>query len=247
MKNFIKAIKKEILNTFQMVAGGALYVFSHIYNSSIKVKCLGYENVEEIKKQGKNVIFAFWHGAAYLPVWCLRKRNICVYTSIYRTGPDRPSSLKFFKRATWLKGFRLIGYRILDAARYGDTETRGVIRFIKEIRSGMDGIIAVDGPKGPRYKAKDGAAYLAGKTGAVIIPVGAVATRKRIRRNQWDHLVIPRPFSRGALVFGSPVEVPERADEVTIKATTFRLEEELRAAMRKAMAAAKRQVEPCVI
>jgi lysophospholipid acyltransferase (LPLAT)-like uncharacterized protein len=139
----------------------------------------------------------------------------------------------------WLRAFKFLGYNIVDASLYGNTETTGVIKFLEEIKHGSDGIIAVDGPKGPMCKAKKGAIYLAKKTGAVIVPVAAEAAKKTVRTNQWDKLFIPKLFSKGVLVFGSPIRVPQDADDNAISRFTLRLQENLNSLTCQAQALAR--------
>src|SRR5690606_15894263 len=53
----------------------------------------------------------------------------------------------------------------------------------------------LDGPRGPRRKAKLGAAIIAARTGAIIVP-NAFAVSRAWRLRSWDRLPIPKPFSR---------------------------------------------------
>jgi len=54
-------------------------------------------------------------------------------------------------------------------------------------------VIAIDGSKGPRLKAKPGAIYLAKLTGNIIIPTICYSKRE-IMLNSWDKFSIPYPF-----------------------------------------------------
>ena len=59
-----------------------------------------------------------------------------------------------------------------------------------------------------------------------IVPVGFSATPAR-RLRSWDRTVLPRPFSRGVFVYGTPLTVPRRADAGA--------QEEARLALEKAL------------
>ena len=239
MNKIISWIKGKAVKTTQVIMAHCLYIMAAFYNLTIRVRFIGKDKVENVKKDGKPVLYAIWHGAGYFPMWCLRNKDITLYTSFARTRKKGLTGLTKFKRDMWHKGFRMLGFRTIDAVRYGATETGGVKRFVGELAAGHSGMIAVDGPNGPHMKAKPGAAYLAGKTGAVIIPVASYATRKRIRAKQWDKLFVPGLFAKGAVVFGDPVEVPADADENMIQKVTRRLEETLNALTRQAEVAAE--------
>jgi lysophospholipid acyltransferase (LPLAT)-like uncharacterized protein len=54
-------------------------------------------------------------------------------------------------------------------------------------------------------------AFIARKSGALIIPTGAF-TAAAYRVPRWDRYVVPFPFSRIAIVFGEPLEIAPKAD-----------------------------------
>jgi hypothetical protein len=114
-----------------------------------------------------------------------------------------------------------MGYRVLDAATFA-SESRGVIRFLQMLESGS-GIIAADGPAGPSYRAKPGAAFVAKRAGVALLPVGA-AMRGSIVLDSWDHFEIPRPFSAAVLAIGEAISVPEQASEQELATLSQRLE-----------------------
>lgn len=82
--------------------------------------------------------------------------------------------------------------------------------------------ITPDGPKGPRWKFKPGAILLAQLSQRPMIPMTYAATRSW--RIQWDHFVIPKPFSQVSIVVGEPVYVPKGLDAVALEAFQARME-----------------------
>lgn len=72
--------------------------------------------------------------------------------------------------------------------------------------------MAVDGPRGPVFRAKAGAAYLARASDAVLVPLGASALRERVLAKTWDQFRFCLPFSRVAIVVGAPVVGAESPD-----------------------------------
>lgn len=96
----------------------------------------------------------------------------------------------------------------------------GLKRIVRLVRSGFDATFAVDGPRGPARVPKPGAALAARLAGAALLPVASACARKIVLRRAWDAFEIPLPFSRVAIVIGSPV-VPcdaERTPDLLAKA-----------------------------
>jgi len=50
---------------------------------------------------------------------------------------------------------------------------------------------------------------------------------RRIVLKTWDKLIIPLPFSRGAMIWGDPIAVPRDADETQMADLRRRLEDEV--------------------
>ena len=87
----------------------------------------------------------------------------------------------------------------------GSTKARGaagLLEMIKATKSGQVGLLAVDGPRGPRGVPRAGILTLAQQTKArlfVVVPAG----RPAIQFKSWDRAQLPLPFAkvrvRGAL------------------------------------------------
>lgn len=78
----------------------------------------------------------------------------------------------------------------------------GLIAAIKKVHSGYGFAIAVDGPKGPIYKVKEGAALVSKKTDVPIIPVRAYPSNFKMFEKSWNKAKFPYPFSRIDLFIG---------------------------------------------
>ena len=94
----------------------------------------------------------------------------------------------------------------MGMARPGVSSSRAggkaLIQLIREIRNDHDVGFTVDGPRGPRFIAKQGPVILARKTGAGIFCFH-IALKRKIQLNSWDQFQIPLPFTR-AMVFTAP-------------------------------------------
>jgi len=136
---------------------------------------------------------AFWHGRIFMASYYFRNRGIVVMTSRHRDGDYIADVI------------RRLGY---EAAR--GSSSRGshgaTLEALRAIRAGKDVGFAIDGPRGPRYVVKRGAAYIAWKSGHPILPFN-VSAKNKWTLNSWDHFQIPKPFSRVIVEIGEPLYV----------------------------------------
>src|SRR4029079_1326455 len=79
-------------------------------------------------------------------------------------------------------------------------------------KQGVPMAFSLDGPKGPRYKAKPGAPLLAKKTGNPLMPF-VVECRHFFRLKSWDRMQIPRPFTKVRVIIAEPIYVSPDADD----------------------------------
>ncbi len=113
---------------------------------------------------------------------------------------------------------------VAGSSRRGGAEAlRALVRLAK---GGASIGITPDGPRGPRMRIREGALALARLSGVPIVPA-AVSVRRRIVLRTWDRLIIALPFSRGAMVWGTPFAVPRDADDTMLKHLQDHLEQEL--------------------
>jgi hypothetical protein len=117
-----------------------------------------------------------------------------------RDGEIQAGILKYF-------GFNVVRG---SSKRKGE---RALLGLVDGLRKGRDIALAVDGPRGPIYEAKQGITYLAGKLNKPIVPVSTSAKRFWILEKIWDKYLLPRPFSKGVIVYGEPVIVHGTGEE----------------------------------
>ncbi len=101
-----------------------------------------------------------------------------------------------------------IGYRTVrgSSTRGGSTALRQMVRRLK---NGNICVILPDGPKGPRHQVKMGIVMMAQLAGAMVIPF-TFSAAKPIIFNSWDRFTLWWPFSKLAMVYGKPIEIPRR-------------------------------------
>lgn len=177
----------------------AFYLLIRAIGRTIRYEIEGWENFEAIGHAGKIPIYAFWHDRIFAGTYFFRNRGIVVITS---QSLDGEYIARFIQR---------LGYGSVRGS-----STRGgvgaLVEMIRLMRTGLPMAFSVDGPKGPRYEAKNGAVMLAQKTGNPVMPF-VVECSKYWTVRSWDRLQIPRPFTRAKLTIAPPIYVSEDVDE----------------------------------
>jgi lysophospholipid acyltransferase (LPLAT)-like uncharacterized protein len=99
-----------------------------------------------------------------------------------------------------------------SSSRGGARAARGLLQAV---RRGANGLVAVDGPRGPFGSVKPGVVFLARTTGAPIFPVAAACRAGRRIERAWDRYLLPRPFTRTSVCVGAPIHLAPDADPPT--------------------------------
>ncbi len=157
----------------------------------------GWEHHQGILSRGKRIIYVFWHGRILMGIYFFRKRSIVVMTSRSREGDYIARLLRLFGNGS-ARGSSSRGSR------------RALVEMIRELRRKRDVAFTIDGPRGPRYMAKPGAAWLAAKTGDAILPFN-ISCKERWVISSWDRFQIPKPFTRALVLIGEPIYVRHEA------------------------------------
>jgi lysophospholipid acyltransferase (LPLAT)-like uncharacterized protein len=119
------------------------------------------------------------------------------------------------------------------------SSTRGgqkaLIQMIRSLKEGVQMCSTVlDGPQGPPFKAKKGLLLLAQKTGVPLLPSIWSARRTITLEKTWDKTMIPWPFSKVFIAYGSPMVVPEECSETEMEQLRLELENRLNTIMMEA-------------
>lgn len=158
----------------------------------------GLQYYDEAIRAGRPPIIAFWHGRILPGMWIFRNRGIVVMASANFDGQWIARIIEHF------------GYRTVtgSSSRGG---ARALLEMKRALERGHPVGLTLDGPRGPARVAQPGALWLAGATGAPILPFHAEASRCWTTRS-WDNTQVPKPFSRVALAIGKPVSVADTTE-----------------------------------
>lgn len=138
-------------------------------------------------------ILSLWHGTLLVMAYRHRKQDMVVLVSEHRDG-------ELIARTLHAWGYRTVRG---STTRGGG---RALLGMIRELESGSAIAVTPDGPQGPPKIYQPGALVAAHRVGVPIVAVG-VHVDRAWRLRSWDALVIPKPFARLILAYGSPTLV----------------------------------------
>ena len=162
---------------------------------------MGEENLKRIEKEKQRVIFAFWHGNYTLLLASLRTKNAVALVHLSFRG-------NYIAQLA-----STLNYHIVRTPGGG----RSILEFVKAIKQGYSGFVAVDGPQWPPHKTKPGIIYIARKAGAKIVPLTVESRRGLVLGRRWDNHFIPLPFNNIIVRVGKSIEV-KPGDFLNVKA-----------------------------
>ena len=139
-------------------------------------------------------VYVFWHRALLLAAYRYRNLGIRILISASFDG-------ELIARVVQLLGFVPVR---------GSSSRGGVVGLLALTRARMEGhkaAITADGPRGPIYVAKEGAATAAQRSNSTASCFYLHAERAWTL-NSWDRFMIPKPFSKVHIVWDSPIARP---------------------------------------
>ena len=154
------------------------------------------------KNPGGNLVYACFHqdDLSCLPYFA--DKDICILISNSKDGQILASAVEY------------LGYQTVR----GSSHRGGVAGLLAGMRKVMDGhkmTIAVDGPRGPIYKVKEGITALSQKSKRPIVPVRAHVKHGKNFHKSWNKAILPYPFTKidikiGKINFYSTQELEEK-------------------------------------
>ncbi|MBS1984557.1 MAG: DUF374 domain-containing protein [Bdellovibrionales bacterium] len=179
-------------------------------------------------ERGEPVVFAHFHEDewAMLAFYSHRQMNVLVSLSA-----DGGVMAAFLER---------LGYQVSRGSSSKGGAT-GLLQLIRSVKANANRAVslAVDGPRGPRRRAKNGVFKLAESLNAPIVSGAAVAAHPIIFKKSWSKAFVPLPFSRVKLVYApimDSAEVKRGVERDDYATLAFALEERMKAAKQNAIA-----------
>ena len=175
---------------FSWISGLAKFVIK-AYLSCLMIRIEYHPQLNELDRS--KAVYAFWHGQLLLPVYVFQNWPVTIMTDLSWAGEILARILLRF------------GLQVVR----GSSKRRGfhgIIHMRRKMDAGCGAALAVDGPRGPVYKSKPGAIYLAQKLNVPIIPLGFAANRYWKLEQTWDQFILPKPFSHCIVAMGEPID-----------------------------------------
>ena len=186
------------------------YSFIVLIGATLRYETRNWHLLEEIERAGQVPIYAFWHNQIFLAAYFFRGSGAVVMTSRSFDGEYIARTIQ----------------RLSFGAARGSSTRGGVgalVEMARFVRAKRAAAFTVDGPRGPRDIAKNGALLLSKKTGQPIVPICFTA-EKFWTVKSWDKLRIPRPFSRSLVSLGEPFLIRETANDAALEQSRHKLQ-----------------------
>ncbi len=187
-----------------------VYCAARIIGVTLRIQTIDYDRAEEIKL-GK--IYTGWHGRSFVPVLLMRGKGAWALISQSRDG-DIQNGI-----------FTRFGFRTIRGST-GRGGVRAAAESIRILKRNETLAFTPDGPRGPSGVVQSGIIVLAKKSGAALIPVGVAANRCWLAPT-WDRYMVPFPFSKCVVYFGSPIFVSKDAEDDEVEKARLLLEEHM--------------------
>jgi lysophospholipid acyltransferase (LPLAT)-like uncharacterized protein len=217
----------------QWMLGALVAGYIEIVHATMRWELVNTEGADAAIAGPDGVIGAFWHGRIALSVIArrvLKRKPVRAMISLSRDGEFIAQAMDRMR----IPAIRGSAFKARDRtkAKGGATAFRQSMAFLAE-----GGCVALtpDGPRGPNQVMQDGVVTLAKMSGAPVFLFGLAASHP-ITMKSWDRTQIPRPFTRGCVVFDGPLHIASDADEAQSEAARLDWQNRLNAAQRRAEA-----------
>ena len=171
----------------------------HALARTWRIELRGEGHLQSLRSRKTPFIFTFWHGYMLPLLWQHRAHGVAILISEHGDG-------EIIARVA-----EALGYRSVRGSSSRGAE-RALLGMIREVKEGSEVAITPDGPRGPAQHFAPGAAIIAQRSGAPLLPLTAFADRAW-RLKSWDRFLIPKPFARVVVTYGEPW----RADGLTAR------------------------------
>jgi lysophospholipid acyltransferase (LPLAT)-like uncharacterized protein len=139
--------------------------------------------------QKTNLIYACFHQDDLSCLPYFSNNNICILISQSKDGQILASAVEY------------MGYQTVRGSSHRGG-VAGLLAAMKKVMEGHKLTIAVDGPKGPIYKVKDGITAVSDKAKRPIVPVRGYPVCKKVFERSWNKATLPMPFTKIKLMIG---------------------------------------------
>lgn len=181
--------------------------------ATLDYRVSGAENLRLCRDSGRPIVFTLWHGRLLPLMYHHRNQGVVGLVSRSADGSYIAAILERLGFET-ARG---------SSSRGGTEALRELVRLA---RAGKSLAITPDGPRGPRQVLKPGALVAAQLSGGLVLPVTAGASDAWYP-GRWDRFLVPKPFARIHVRYGTPREIPRGIDERELERHALEIQDEL--------------------
>jgi lysophospholipid acyltransferase (LPLAT)-like uncharacterized protein len=175
--------------------------------------CISSEDGAQETLGQRPLIGSFWHSCIIPATYLCRDLGVRVMSSNSYDG-------EYMGRIIHKFGF------VAVKGSSSRNAVRALLGLRRALGEGWSVAFTLDGPRGPRHKVKPGPVAL-GRSSGVPLTMFHAAVDKAWVLNSWDRMMIPMPFSKVLVRFGTLIRVPGDAGDEEVARYT----EELQAAL----------------
>lgn len=185
---------KKILNSSILLSIAVFlgYLFFRISMLTWRKKVILHPDLQKLMTQDDLVSIGFWHQDIFACLYLVGKFKTVSMVSDSKDGELIARMIQCFG-----------GQVVRGSSRKGAIKAlKAMLKMAKTTR--LWTVISVDGPIGPRNKAKSGIIEVSRIGGSHIVPLGVYASKKWVLGKTWDQTEIPKFFSKVVYYFGPP-------------------------------------------
>jgi len=188
--------------------------------STYRWTVVGDDSLRRYADEGHPMILTLWHEGIFVCARYLSGLGRLGVHVTYLVSPSVDGELAVRLLA------RIDGHVVRGSAtRSGVKAMHGLYRAM--VRRNASPVVLPDGPQGPRHSCKPGSLLLARLSGSPVVPVSCAASASW-RLPTWDRQMVPKPFSRVAILVGEPYTIPSGDGEDEMERQRLALEDRLR-------------------
>lgn len=198
--------------TLALVSRVANWVLRAIY-VTCKFEIRGQEHIAERINDSGQLLLAIWHESMSLTASQMKDTGLHALTSYSYDGEMAAQILKRL-------GMHCVRGSDSHGSHEAVSELTRAVNLVKIVG------FTIDGPRGPRRKAKPGIAVVSARTQVPVSP-GAFTVTPSFRLKSWDRFPFPLPFSKVLCAYGPPIPPPASTSEEDVEKTRLHIEREL--------------------
>lgn len=179
-----------------------LALFFRIYFLTIRKKIIYSQELKDKMSEGSSILVGLWHQDVIALLHFVTFQKSVNMTSVGKDGQLIAQFSEYFGSEA-VRG---------STSNNSIQALKGFLRALRKEK--VWATIAVDGPRGPKLKAKPGLLEASRITGKPIFSAGVAYSSTWTLKKTWDQTILPKPFSKVVYYIG-PALKPVRRDQNT--------------------------------